>query len=156
MDKFLQIADQMVIYNLRTGWLQIARLYNEMAAEHDTTVSMAFVLLAINEEEGTPVTRIAPRMGMEPNSLSRILKSMEEKGFISRRKDAVDKRMAYVCLTDEGREKREIALRAVFRLEKAIVNKLDQQKLDAFYEVARHIPSAIEDFKEKMASYEGS
>ena len=154
MDKFLQIADQMVIYNLRTGWLQIARLYNEMAAEHDTTVSMAFVLLAINEEAGTPVTRIAPRMGMEPNSLSRILKSMEEKGFIFRKKDNSDKRMAYVHLTTLGKEKREIALRAVFRLEKAIVNKLDQQKLDAFYEVARHIPSAIDEFKEKMASYE--
>ncbi|MCB0755357.1 MAG: MarR family transcriptional regulator [Flavobacteriales bacterium] len=156
MDKFLQIADQMVIYNLRTGWLQIARLYNEMAAEHDTTVSMAFVLLAINEEAGTPVTRIAPRMGMEPNSLSRILKSMEEKGFIFRKKDNSDKRMAYVHLTTLGKEKREIALRAVFRLEKAIVNKLDQQKLDAFYEVARHIPSAIDEFKEKMASYENS
>lgn len=156
MDKFLEIADQMVIYNLRTGWLQIARLYNEMAAEHDTTVSMAFVLLAINEEKGTPVTRIAPRMGMEPNSLSRILKSMEEKGFITRRKDELDKRMAYVCLTEEGKEKREIAMRAVFRLEKAIVSKISQEKLDAFYEVSRHIPSAIEDFKEKMASYEGS
>ena len=57
-----------------------------MAAEHDTTVSMAFVLLAINEEEGTPVTRIAPRMGMEPNSLSRILKSMEEKGSFQEEK----------------------------------------------------------------------
>jgi DNA-binding MarR family transcriptional regulator len=64
--------------------------------------------------------------------------------------------MAYVCLTEEGKEKREIAMRAVFRLEKAIVSKISQEKLDAFYEVSRHIPSAIEDFKQKMASYEGS
>ena len=156
MDQFLEIADQMVIYKLRTGWFQISRLYNEMAAEHDTTVSMAFVLLAINEEEGTPVTRIAPRMGMEPNSLSRLLKSMEEKEFIYRKKDDTDKRMAFVCLTDKGKEKREIAMRAVFRLEKAIVNQLDQAKLDAFFEVASHIPNAIEEFKEKMASYENS
>jgi DNA-binding MarR family transcriptional regulator len=78
---------------------------------------------------------------------------MEEKGFIYRIKDSGDKRMAYVCLTPEGHEKREIALRAVFRLEKAIVSKLSQDKLEAFYDVAKHIPSAIEDFKEKMASY---
>ena len=156
MDEFLGIADKMVIYNLRSGWFQISKLYNEMALEHDTTVSMAFVLLAINEEEGTPVTRIAPRMGMEPNSLSRILKSMEEKGFIARQRDAVDKRMAYVNLTKKGREKREIALRAVFRLEKAIVNQIDEEKLAAFFEVARHIPDAIDEFKTKMASYEKS
>lgn len=156
MDEFLRIADQMVVYNLRKGWFQISRLYNEMAAEHDTTVSSAFVLLAINEEDGTPVTQIAPRIGMEPNSLSRVLKSMEEKGFIYRKKDHADKRMAYVCLTDLGKEKREIALRAVFKLEKVLVNKIDEEKLKAFFEVAGQIPTAIEEFKEKMASYEKS
>ncbi len=156
MDEFLGIADRMVIYNLRSGWFQISKLYNEMAAEHDTTVSMAFVLLAINEKAGTPVTRIAPRMGMEPNSLSRILKSMEEKGFIYRKRDDTDKRMAFVCLTEKGKEKREIALRAVFRLEKAIVNKIDEEKLAAFFEVAKHIPDAIEEFKENMTSYQQS
>ena len=153
MDEFLKIADQMVIYKLGTGWLQISKLYNEMAIEHDTSVSMAFVLLAINEEEGTPVTKIAPRMGMEPNSLSRILKSMEEKAFIYRKRDTTDKRMAYVCLTEKGKEKREVAIRAVFRLEKAIVGQLDEKKLAAFFEVAGYIPGAIEEFKDNTKTY---
>ena len=148
------MADQLVIYQLRSSWFQISKLYNEIAAEHNASVSMAFVLLAINEEEGTPVTKIAPRMGMEPNSLSRILKSMEEDGFILRKKDEADKRMAYVCLTEKGKEKREVALKAVYRLERAIVNQIDEKKLEAFFEVARHIPDAIDEFKEKMAAYE--
>lgn len=154
MDEFLRLADQMVIYKLRTSWFQISKLYNEMALEHDASVSMAFVLLAINESDGTPVTKIAPRMGMEPNSLSRILKSMEEKGFIQRKRDDSDKRMSYVFLTKKGREKRDVALKAVFRLEKAIESKLDEEKLRAFFDVVDHIPAAIEEFKEKMASYE--
>ena len=41
---------------------------------------MAFVLLTINERFGTAVTKIAP-MGMEPNSLSRILKSESKEPF---------------------------------------------------------------------------
>lgn len=154
MDEFLRIADQMVIYKLRTSWLQISKLYNEMALEHDSTVSMAFVLLAIDEEEGTPVTKIAPRMGMEPNSLSRLLKSMEEKKFISRKRDEVDKRMAYVYLTKKGKEKREVAMKAVYRLERAIVNQIDEAKLKAFFDVTNQIPSAIDEFKQKMASYD--
>ena len=153
MDAFLQLADQMVIYKLRSSWFQISKLYNEIAVEHETSVSMAFVLLAINEEEGTPVTKIAPRMGMEPNSLSRILKSMEQDGFILRKRDDADKRMSYVCLTEKGKQKREVALKAVFRLEKAIINQLDEKKLAAFFEVASHIPDAIEEFKDKMATY---
>jgi len=153
MDEFLRLADQLVIYKLRTSWFQISKMYNEMATEHDGTVSMAFVLLAINEDDGTPVTRIAPRMGMEPNSLSRILKSMEDKGFIFRKKDDTDKRMAYVFLTDLGKEKREVAMKAVYRLERAIVKNMNPEKLQAFFDVTNNIPEAIEEFKEKMLAY---
>ena len=153
MDEFLRLADQLVIYKLRTSWFQISKMYNEMATEHDGTVSMAFVLLAINEEDGTPVTRIAPRMGMEPNSLSRILKSMEDKEFIFRKKNDSDKRMAFVFLTDLGKEKREVAMKAVYRLERAIVKNMDSEKLQAFFDVSNNIPEAIEEFKEKMLAY---
>jgi len=151
MDQFLKVADKLVIYKLRTSWFLISKLYNEMAAEHDGTLSIAFVLLTINEEEGTPVTKIAPRMGMEPNSLSRILKSMEQKGFITKQKDLKDKRKTLVCLTSLGKEKREVAIKAVFRLEKAITKTIPPQKLKAFFEVANHIPNAIEEFKNRMS-----
>jgi len=154
MDEFLRLAGQLVIYNLRTSWFQISKMYNEMAEEHDGTVSLAFALLAIDEEDGTQVTKIAPRLGMEPNSLSRILKSMEEKGLIYKKKADTDKRMAFVCLTDKGKEKREIAMKAVYRLERAIIKDLDAEKLKHFFDVVSTIPRAIEEFKTKMALYE--
>jgi DNA-binding MarR family transcriptional regulator len=150
MDEFLRLADQLVINRLRSSWFLISKLYNEMAVEHDGTVSMAFVLLAINEDAGTQVTHIAPRLGMEPNSLSRLLKSMEEKGLIVKRKEEHDKRLALVCLTELGRQKREIALKAVYRLERAIIKDMDAEKLKAFFEVVEQIPKAIDEFKERM------
>lgn len=150
MDEFQRLADQLVINRLRSSWFQISKLYNEMALEHDGTMSMAFVLLAINEDDGTPVTRIAPRMGLEPNSLSRLLKSMEEKGLIEKRKESGDKRKALVFLTPMGKEKRDVALKAVYRLEKAIVKNMDSEKLKSFFEVAEQIPAAIEAFKSRM------
>jgi DNA-binding MarR family transcriptional regulator len=150
MDEFQRLADQLVINRLRSSWFQVSKLGNEMAAEHDGTMSMAFVLLAINEAGGTPVTRIAPRMGMEPNSIGRLLKSMEEKGLVTRKGSDADKRLSLVCLTDLGREKREIALKAVYRLEKAIIKDLDPALLEAFFAVSDQIPKAIEAFKERM------
>lgn len=150
MDEFQRLADQLVINRLRSSWFQVSKLYNEMAAEHDGTMSMAFVLLAINEDGGTPVTRIAPRMGLEPNSLGRLLKSMEEKHLIEKRSSAEDKRISLVFLTPKGMDKREIALKAVYRLEKAIIKNMDADKLRAFFEVADQIPTAIEEFKARM------
>lgn len=150
MDEFQRLADQLVIYKLRTSWFQISKLYNEMAMEHDGTVSMAFVLLAIDEAEGTPVTRIAPRLGLEPNSLSRNLRSLEEKGMITRTKDGSDRRVAHVRLTTLGKEKREIAMKAVYRLEKAIISNIGEDDLKGFFNVVNHIPDAIQTFRERI------
>lgn len=150
MDDFQRVADTLIVYKLRSAWFEIAKIYNQLAEEYDGTLSMGFVLVAIDEEEGTPVTKIAPRMGMEPNSLSRILKSMEEKKFIYRKKDKGDKRKVYICLTDHGKAMRKIALRAVFRLEKEIVKDIPVNKLNTFFQVVAHVPKAINDFQERL------
>ena len=146
MDEFLQVAETVVIYKLRTAWHEISRLYNEMASQYGGTMSMGFILLTLNDQEGTPVTKIAPRMGMKPNSLSRVLKSMEEKGFIWRKRDEHDHRKVYICLTDLGKEMRKISFKAVFKLEESIIKDLEPEKLETFFEVMNHVQEVVENF----------
>ncbi len=150
MDKYEQIAERIIVNKIRSSWLEITKMYNEMAANKGGTMSMAFVLLTINEQYGTPVTKIAPRMGMEPNSLSRLLKTMEKKGAIYKRKDKMDKRKVYICLTDYGLELREIAFTRLFGFEKSIAEKVDVKKLDAFFDVINVIPKVIEEFRTQL------
>lgn len=64
MDLFQEAANKMVVYHLRTSWLSLSKLFNELASHYDGTLSHAFVLLAIYEDDGVPVTKIAPRIGM--------------------------------------------------------------------------------------------
>lgn len=149
MNKFEDIASRLVLYRLRFAWLELSKLFNSVAAGHDGTMSMGFVLLTINDEHGTPVTRIAPRMGMEPNSLSRLLKSLERRGMITRRKSDTDKRKVYICLTDEGRKMRDVALEIVFKMEEAIKRDIPEDKLRAFFEVMDLVPGAIESVREE-------
>lgn len=149
-DSFLEVAEKVVIYQLRSKWLAISKMYNEMASEQDGTMSMAFILLTLNDKQGTLVTKIAPRMGMEPNSLSRILKSMEKKGLIYRKKEKEDKRKVYMCLTDYGITMRKDALKAVFNLESAIHSTVNPEKMEIFFEVMEKIPEAMEEFKKSI------
>ena len=92
MEMFEELAQHILIYHLKTNWLSISKLFNDLAKEYDSTMAMAFVILAIDNKTGTPVTKIAPRIGMEPNSLSRLLNSLEEKGAILRKNDSNDQR----------------------------------------------------------------
>jgi len=149
MDNFEELAEKVIMNKLRSTWFEISKMFNEMALEYGGTMSMGFVLLTINEEHGTPVTKIAPRMGMEPNSLSRVLKSMEKKGAIYKRKDKVDKRKVYICLTDYGREMRALAFKRVYDFESSMHEHLSPEKIKAFFEVVNHIPEVIKTFKEE-------
>lgn len=134
-DAFLQVASQLVVYQIKTAWLQIQKAGDKIASKYDASLSMAFVLMAMFEEAGTPVTKIAPRIGMEPNSLSRLLKSLESKKYIFKEKDKEDKRVVLIRLTELGLERREVALRAVFRMEKEVLKEVADEDLKGFFKV---------------------
>src|SRR5688572_5717878 len=98
--------EETVDYHIRSAWHAIARMYNQEAGRHDATMAIGFVLLNIDAEEGTPATKIAPQMGLEPRSLTRILKTLEEKKAIYREVDKTDKRSVRIFLTEEGKKAR--------------------------------------------------
>ena len=147
MDNYEKIAEAVVVNRIRSSWIELFKLYNDQAAEKGVSLSMAFVLLTINEKFGTPVTKIAPRMSMEPNSLSRILKAMEKKGAIYKRKDKSDKRKVYICLTEYGIELRDLAAQRLFSFEKAIHEKVNKNDIIAFFRVMDTIPNVVDSLK---------
>jgi len=130
-------------FHIRWAWHGISRMYNVEAAKYDTTMSVGQTLLNI-EEEGTPSTKLGPKMGMEPRSLTRILKSMEEKGLIYRQADKYDKRTVRIFLTKFGREKREISRNTVIKLNLAIHEKINKSKLNSFFNIIKQINKLLD------------
>ena len=96
------MKDATLDYALRTTWLAVAKMYNEEAAKFDSTMATGFALLSIDPEKGTPSTSLGPKMGMEPTSLSRSLRGMENMGLIERLPDSDDGRVIRVFLTKKG------------------------------------------------------
>ena len=119
-------------------------MYNIEAAKYDTTMSVGQTLLNI-DAEGTPSTKLGPKMGMESRSLTRILKSMEEKGLIYKKADAKDKRMVRIYLTEAGREKREVSKEAVINLNIAIHEKIGKTNLQTFFKVIKKINHLLDE-----------
>lgn len=127
--------EQSIDHALRATWQCVAKMYNEQAIKYDSTMAMAFVLLNIDIENGTPSTALGPKMGMEPTSLSRTLKSMEEKGAIYREKNPEDGRSVLIKLTPFGKEKRNFAKEHVLTFNKSVREKISDEKINHFFEV---------------------
>lgn len=130
-------------FAIRHLWHKISRMYNQKANEHDLTISIGFILLNV-DKEGTPSTQLGPKMGMEPTSLSRTLKTMEEKGLIRREADAKDKRKVLIFLTQDGIDKRRIAKNVVFDFNEKLVANIPKGKLKTFYEVAERLDTSLD------------
>ncbi|MBL7865303.1 MAG: MarR family transcriptional regulator [Cyclobacteriaceae bacterium] len=146
--------EETIDHHIKTAWHAIARMYNQQALKYGGTMSIGFALLNIQSEEGTPATKIGPLMGLEARSLTRLLKSMEEKGLITRKTDEQDKRSVRIMLTGEGLKRREKARETVLRFNMTVKNAIPVRKLDVFFEVVQDINLMIErnEIFEKVSS----
>jgi len=131
--------EETIDHHVRTAWHGISRYYNQQASKFGGTMSIGFALLTIHGDEGTPATKIAPQMGLEPRSLTRLLKSMEDQKLIVRKGDKNDKRSVRIFLTKEGRKQRENAKNIVIGFNETVQKEISAQKLKVFFEVIQQI-----------------
>ena len=131
-------------FHIRRNWHKIMRIYNIEAAKQNGTMPMAYALLSIDLEEGTPSTSLGPIMGMESRSLTRILKKMEEENVIKRVQDKNDKRITRIILTKKGKEKREQSRLAVIQFNQVIQSKLNESERKNFFQIMNKINDIID------------
>jgi DNA-binding MarR family transcriptional regulator len=134
---------QLVDFAIRHLWHKISRMYNQKANEHGLTMSIGFILLNI-DKEGTPSTQLGPKMGMEPTSLSRTLKTMEEKGLIRRQAGKEDKRKVLIFLTEDGLDKRRMTRDFVYEFNNSLMESIPKGKLKTFLEVAHKLDASVD------------
>ena len=144
--------EKTIDFQIKWAWHSISRMYNSYAARYDTTMGVGYVLLNIDIENGTPATKIAPLLGMEPRSLVRMLKNLEERGLITREVSENDKRFVRIMLTELGKEKREVAREGVLSFNTMIRDKIPLDKLVTFFEVIKDINKIVEEENQKLKS----
>jgi MarR family transcriptional regulator, organic hydroperoxide resistance regulator len=141
------MKEKTIDYILRATWQAVSRMYNEEASKFEGSMAIGFALLSIDKEDGTPSTYISNRMGMEPTSLTRTLKTLEEKGLIIRKKNPEDGRGVLIYLTELGKEKRELSKSTVLKFNEVVKQNITEEKLQHFMEVADVINTLINEKK---------
>ena len=132
--------------SLRTTWNAVSKMYNREASKFNSTMAMGFALLNI-EAEGTPSSSLGPKLGMESTSLSRLLKSMENKKMIKRVPNPSDGRSVLIFLTLFGKEKRDDSRSVVLNFNQLIENQLSDIQIKHFFEVSKCIMEESKKFE---------
>lgn len=124
---------------LKSTWLAVSKMYSEMAQEYDSTAVQALTLLKIDPKEGTRSTNLGPKMAIEPTSLTRIIKLLEDNGYIYKEKTTTDKREVIIKLTEKGLNSRNMSKEVVVNFNKKVIEKISPDKLETFKQVMSQI-----------------
>lgn len=124
---------------LKSVWLAVSKMYSEQASAHNSTAVQALTLLKIDPKEGTRSTNLGPKMAIEPTSLTRIIKLLEDNGYIYKEKTTSDKREVIIKLTDKGLKFRTLSKDVVVNFNQKVVERIDPEKFAIFKEVMNDI-----------------
>jgi DNA-binding MarR family transcriptional regulator len=83
--------------------LAFGRAYKPILEALGLTYTQYIALVALAEEDDQTVGTLGEKLFLESNTLTPMLKKLEQVGYVSRRRDPADERQVRVGLTPEGR-----------------------------------------------------
>ena len=89
---------------------EIVKKYHPLLDEIGLTYTQYIVMLVMWEDRKISVKQLGERLYLDSGTLTPVLKSLEAKGFVTRRRSAEDERVLIVELTEEGESLRETAV----------------------------------------------
>jgi DNA-binding MarR family transcriptional regulator len=116
-----------------------------MVAELDSSFSQVKMLFLLEDGGEHSVKEIAQHLGLSLPAASRAVDGLIQRGYVSRRESATDRRSRLVALTDEGRAVVDRVLRARLQALEQFAAELTPQERDCLY-------SALLPIVERIAS----
>lgn len=83
---------------------EITGLYRPFLDELDVTYPQYLVMMVLWENDGLTVSNIGDKLFLDSGTLTPLLKRLEGKGFIVRKRKKEDERVVEAFLTDVGRD----------------------------------------------------
>ncbi|WP_436878480.1 MarR family transcriptional regulator [Mammaliicoccus sciuri] len=114
MDYNMKLANQVCFSAYNVSRL-FAQFYEKELKSFGLTYSQYLVLLSLWEENPQTLHSIGHKLDLSSNTLTPLLKRLEQSGWVTRQKSDQDKRQLVVSLTQKGKEQKQPIYDAISR-----------------------------------------
>ena len=111
---------------------EVVRAYKPYLDELDITYTQYITMMVMWEYKELRVKEIGEHLYLDSGTLTSVLKKLEEKGFVTRKRSEKDERDLIVTITDKGTALKEKAVHVPEKLGACV--ELDPQKAKALYD----------------------
>ena len=105
MTDVLKLDDQLC-FALHAASRAMTGAYGPLLDALDVTYPQYLVLLVLWEEDGVRVSRLGERLHLDSATLTPLLKRLESRGVVERRRSTVDERVVEIFLSAKGKRLR--------------------------------------------------
>ena len=109
MSELLQLDNQLC-FAIHAASRAMTAAYQPLLQALDVTYPQYLVLLTLWQEDGARVSRIGERLYLDSATLTPLLKRLEKRGLVERRRSATDERVVEIFLTASGKRLKRKAL----------------------------------------------
>lgn len=110
----------------------------------DLTPRQLAVLVTVAQNEGLSQTGLVDRTGIDRSTLADIVRRLQKKGLIQRRRTKEDARAYAVKLTDEGKRVLRTAEPIARRVDERILDALPSKQREMFIDELQSIVAALQ------------
>ncbi|HFC9356350.1 TPA: MarR family transcriptional regulator [Enterococcus hirae] len=108
-DKHLVHLDDHLCFSLYATSRSIQRLYHPTLEKHGLTYPQYLILVILYDENTLSVKTIGEKLDLSSNTLTPLLKRMEQHGLVKRIRSEEDERVVLITITNLGKTIREEA-----------------------------------------------
>ena len=115
--------DNQLCFRLYTASRLLTQAYHPLLSEQGLTYPQYLVLMVLWEKDAQPVNDIAKRLILETNTVTPLLKRMEQQGILIRSKGSADARQVIITLTEKGWDLQNLLADVPMKVGNAVICK---------------------------------
>lgn len=134
-----------------TSWLSVVKCYlkcqkvmNTKLAKLELTAAQHELLMNINHKPGMSQQQISDRLLVVKSNTSALLKKLQNRGLIERRKDTQDARVHQLHLTPEGEQKLQQSMTVQIEVVQAMTAVMSDDEIQTNLEIMNRVYDSLD------------
>ena len=128
----LKLSNQLC-FPLYVAAKEVVKAYKPYLDKLDLTYTQYITMMVMWEHKELRVKDVGEYLYLDSGTLTPLIKRLEDKGYVTRRRPETDERDLIVTITDKGEALKEKAIHVPQKLGSCI--ELDMQKVKALYDI---------------------
>lgn len=128
MDKKYDVLklENQLCFPLYAASKEIIRKYTPLLKEIDLTYTQYIAMMVLWEKKEISVRELGEHLFLDSGTLTPLLRSLESKGYVTRKRSEEDQRVLMVSVTQKGTNLRERAVNIPYQLSSCVTLQADE------------------------------